>query len=167
MIIRTLSVEGFGCFANRTEIGPLGDGVNILFGPNGIGKSTLSRGITSALLDGHRVKAAEMKTIRTWGRRLAPQVMLELENGGRAYRIRKQFLDTPSSSLYRQEGGVWRSFMTNDDADDFLRTLLSCTPPGSGVVQPKHWGLAQILWTTQGELAVPPLAADVVELIQR
>src|SRR5712691_6567435 len=103
MIIRTLSVEGFGCFANRTEIGPLGDGVNVLFGPNGIGKSTLSRAIGSALLDGHRVKAAEMKTIRPWGRRLPPQVMLELENGGRAYRIRKQFLDTPSSSLYRQE----------------------------------------------------------------
>ncbi|MGD1097728.1 MAG: AAA family ATPase, partial [Bryobacteraceae bacterium] len=167
MIIRALSVEGFGCFANKAEIGPLGDGVNVLFGPNGVGKSTLSRAITSALLDGHRVKAAEMKTIRPWGRRLAPQVMLELENGGHAYRIRKQFLDTPSSSLYRQEGGVWKSFMTNDDADDFLRTLLSCTPPGSGVVQPKHWGLAQILWTTQGELTVPPLAAGVVELIQR
>lgn len=167
MIIRTLSVEGFGCFANKSEIGPLGPGVNVVFGPNGIGKSTLSRAISSALLDGHRVKAAEMKTIRPWGRRLAPQVMLEIETGGRAYRIRKQFLDTPSSSLYRQEGGAWKSFMANDDADDFLRTILSCTPPGSGVVQPKHWGLAQILWTTQGDLTVPPLAAGVVELIQR
>lgn len=167
MIIRALSVEGFGCFADQVEVGPFSNGVNVLFGPNGIGKSTLSRAISAAMLDGHRVKAAEMKTIRPWGRRLAPQVMLELENGGRVYRIRKQFLDTPASSLYRQEGGVWKSFMANDDADDFLRTLLSCTPPGNGVVQPKHWGLAQILWTTQGDLTVPPLATDVVELIQR
>ena len=167
MIIRTLSVEGFGCFADKATVGPLGNGVNILFGPNGVGKSTLSRAITSVLLDGHRVKAAEMKTIRPWGRKLPPQVMLEFENAGRGYRVRKQFLDTPSSSLYRQEGGTWKSLMTNDDTDDFLRTLLHCTPPGSGVVQPKHWGLAQILWTTQGELTIPPLASGIVESIQR
>jgi ABC-type hemin transport system ATPase subunit len=167
MIIRALTIEGFGCFAEKADVGPFGAGVNILYGPNGVGKSTVSRAITSALLDGHRVKAAEMKAVRPWGRRLGPRVMLEIENGGRAYRIRKQFLDAPSSSVYRQEGGVWKPFMANDDADDFLRTLLKCTPPGSGIAQPKHWGLAQILWTTQGDLTIPPLADGIVESIQQ
>jgi energy-coupling factor transporter ATP-binding protein EcfA2 len=168
MILRSLSIAGFGCFADRIAIGPFQPGLNIVFGPNGTGKSTLSRAVTTALLDGHRVKAAEMKTLRSWGRRLTPQIAVEFEHDRRSYRIEKQFLDNPAASLFRQEGEAWRSFMSGDDADQFTRDILRCAPPASGVAQrDKHWGIAQILWTTQGTLQLPPLASSVVESVQR
>ncbi len=59
MIVRSVQVQGFGYFVDRVEAGPFTPGLNILFGPNGAGKSTLSSAITTGLLDGHRVKAAD------------------------------------------------------------------------------------------------------------
>ena len=114
------------------------------------------------------MKAAELKAMRPWGRRLPPRVSIDFDHTGRTYRIQKQFLDGAASSLHRLEGESWRSFMTGDEADGFLREILKCTPPGSGMAQrEKHWGLAQVLWTTQGKLELPGLASTVVESIQR
>lgn len=50
MIIRSVGVQGFGCFADEIEVGPLTPGLNIFFGRNGAGKSTLSRAITTGRL---------------------------------------------------------------------------------------------------------------------
>jgi len=168
VIIRTLRVQGFGCFADEVEVGPFGNGVNLLFAPNGTGKTTLMRALTMALVDGYRVKSADMQAWRPWGRALAPRVVVEFEFGGKEYRLEKRFLDGASCALFRKEGASWCAYMENDDADEFLRKdILNCTPPGSGTAKPKHWGLAQVLWTTQGDLAMPELSENVVAAIQK
>jgi DNA repair exonuclease SbcCD ATPase subunit len=168
VIIRTLRVQGFGCFADEVEVGPFGNGVNLLYAPNGTGKTTLMRALTMALVDGYRVKSADMQAWRPWGRALAPRVVIEFEFGGKEYRLEKRFLDGASCALFRKEGASWCAYMENDDADEFLRKdILNCTPPGSGTAKPKHWGLAQVLWTTQGDLAMPELSENVVETIQK
>lgn len=169
MIIRNLSLQGFGRFADPVEVGPLSDGVNLLFAPNGTGKSTLVRALGYAMMDSYSGKSAELQAWKPWGRGLTPRITVEFEHRGVAYRLEKQFLSSARSLLLRKEGGAWRQFAQNDAADDFVRKdVLNCTPPGSGVAKrDKHWGLAQVLWTTQGDLSLPALSGDVVESIQR
>jgi len=168
VIIRSVGVQGFGCFGDLVDVGRLGDGINLLFAPNGSGKSTLVRALTMALVDGHRVRTAELKNWRPWGCGLSPRIAIEFEHGPVVYRLDKGFLEGAYSRLYRSEGGAWRSYMQGDDADEFLRKdVLCCTPPGAGMAKREHWGLAQVLWTSQGDLAMPELADNVVEAVRQ
>ena len=49
MILRSVRVEGWRCFAATVEVGPFIDGLNIIHGPNGIGKSTLMTALVRGL----------------------------------------------------------------------------------------------------------------------
>ncbi len=136
----------------RSAIGPFTPGVNILHAPNGTGKTTLFRSVGLGLLEGHRSKTAELQALRPWGCRLTPQVSLEFEHSGRGYRLRKRFLDTASSHLERRQGDSWTAFAQGDSADEFLRELLLSDSDRARFTKQESWGLAQVLWATQGEL---------------
>jgi AAA domain len=72
MRISSLRVRSFGCVEEaRLELGP---GVNVLYGPNDLGKSTLAHAIRAALLlpSGHR----EAEGFRPWHRDATPEVQL-------------------------------------------------------------------------------------------
>src|SRR5947209_19714920 len=104
MILRSLQVEGLGCFADRFTAGPFGPGINIVPAPNGTGKSTLFRAMSMAFIEPHRGKSVEVQALRPWGRRLTPEVAVEFEHSGRIYRVRKRFLDNPSAHIETCEG---------------------------------------------------------------
>jgi regulator of replication initiation timing len=165
MILRSLRLEGLGCFADPVAIGPFTPGVNILHAPNGTGKTTLFRSVGLGLLEGHRSKTAELQALRPWGYRLTPQVSLEFEHSERGYRLRKRFLDTASTHLERRQGDVWTAFAQGDSADDFLRELLLSDSDRARFTKQESWGLAQVLWATQGELILPKFAPKVIEYI--
>ncbi|MCX4246026.1 AAA family ATPase [Paraliomyxa miuraensis] len=95
MRLLSLRVRSFGCVEEaRIELGP---GVNVLYGPNDLGKSTLAHAIRAALLlpSGHR----EAQEFRPWHRDAAPEVRLTFEapdepgSGAlpRRWRVRKVF----------------------------------------------------------------------------
>ena len=50
MILRSICVEGWRCFAGSVEVGPFSDGLNIVYGPNGVGKSTMMMSATTRYL---------------------------------------------------------------------------------------------------------------------
>ena len=77
MILRSIRVEGWRCFAVPVEVGPFADGLNVIHGPNGIGKSTLMTALVRGLFDSHNVKGVDIKSLRPWGRSLAPKVTIE------------------------------------------------------------------------------------------
>lgn len=159
MILRRIAVEGWQRFANRVELGPLGEGLNIVHGPNGTGKSTLFLALRRGLCDSHKTRGDAMKTLCTWGRELPPQVTIDFEHDGTEYRICKQFLQGARSELYRLEGGHFVRFQEGPAADDFARGLLKAQAPARGPSDGReHWGLAQMLWATQGDLALEKLA---------
>jgi DNA repair exonuclease SbcCD ATPase subunit len=162
VIIRSICVEGWRCFANAIEAGPFSAGLNVLYAPNGSGKSTLFEALIRALLDGHRVSGREAEAMRPWGRALAPTVTVEFAHGGVDYRLRKRFLDHPSAELERQEGGQFVRLAQGDPADEKVRQILSRNPPGRGLARPENWGLAQVLWAPQGELAPARLSGELV-----
>jgi hypothetical protein len=116
-------------------------------------------------LEGHRSKTAELQALQPWGCRLTPQLQLEFQHSGRGYRLRKRFLDTASSHLERRQGDSWTAFAQGDSADDFLRELLLCDSDRARFRKPESWGLAQVLWATQGELGLPKFTPKVIEYI--
>lgn len=162
MILRTLRVQGWRCYAEAVEVGPFGDGLNVLFAPNATGKSTLFEALLRGLLDGHRVTGRDVEALRPWGRSLTPAVTVEFAHDGTEYRLTKRFLDRPIAELERREQDRFVRLAEGDAADDRVRELLTRNPPGRGLARPENRGLAQVLWAPQGELALPGLSGDVV-----
>ena len=161
-----MRVEGLGCFADAFTAGPFAPGLNVVCAPNGSGKTTLVRGVSLGFLEPHRAKAVDIQAMRPWGRRLTPQVSIEFEHAGRTYRTRKRFLDGASAQVETKEGDGWTAFAKGDDADEFLREVLKTDSDRPRASKRDSWGLAQVLWTTQGDLSLPPLSPNVIESIR-
>ncbi|MEW6664970.1 MAG: AAA family ATPase [Thermodesulfobacteriota bacterium] len=162
MILRSIRVADWRCFLDQVELGPLDEGLNIIHGPNGLGKSTLFEALRRALLDGHRVTGRDIEAIRPWGRSLAPKVTVEFIHEGNEYRIAKQFLDTPRAVLERKETGRYQRLAEGASADEEVRKILTSNPPGRGLSRLENWGLAQVLWAPQGNLVLMALSEDLV-----
>lgn len=162
MILRAISVQGWRCFGNPVHVGPFSEGLNVLHAPNATGKSTLFEALLRGLLDGHRVSGREVEAIRPWGRSLAPTVTVEFAHEGTEYRLTKRFLDGASSELERREGSRFVRMTEGEAADLKVREILTRNPPGKGLARPENWGLAQILWAPQGNLALSRLSGDIV-----
>ncbi|HOS42302.1 MAG TPA: AAA family ATPase, partial [Armatimonadota bacterium] len=150
MIVRRLSVQGLRCFRNPLEIGPFGEGINIIFAPNESGKSTLIDAIARALFDRHTVTGEKIEALRPWGTQLAPEIELDFVAAGKSYRLLKRFLGDPVARLSVIDGATAVLEMERDHADDFVRALMVAEAPGRGVSKPEHWGIARTLWCLQG-----------------
>src|ERR1700739_2301311 len=162
MILRRIEAEGWGCFPNKIELGPFGEGINLLCGPNGTGKSTLLEMVTRGLLDSHSVGGSDAQALRPWGRSLTPKVTIEFAHGGVEYRLRKRFLDKPAALLEIRDGAGWSRFAENEAADRHVRELLRADAPGAGLSSSKHWGLTQVLWAPQEIQELPSLCGDIL-----
>ncbi|NOX53265.1 MAG: SMC family ATPase [Planctomycetes bacterium] len=166
MILRRLDLENWRCFVQPLSVGPFGDGLNVLHGPNGVGKSTLMMALVRGLFDNHNVSGEAIRTLRPWGRQLAPKVTIEFEHDGTAYRIEKQFLDSPKALLSRKEGDQFVPLAEGRAADEQARQILSADVPGRGLTDERHWGLAQILWAAQGHLQIAQLSSGTQAAIR-
>ncbi len=162
MILRSIAVQGWRCFANPVSVGPFTEGLNVLHAPNATGKSTLFGAMRLGLLDAHGVSGREVENLRPWGRALAPTVTVEFSHGGTEYRVIKRFLDHPSAELERRENESFVRVAESEAADEKIREILTRNPPGRGLSQPKNWGLAQVLWAPQGTLVLGKLSGDLV-----
>lgn len=166
MILRSISISNWRCFLSTVTVGPFSEGLNVLHAPNATGKSTLFEALLRALLDGHSVGGEKVKAIRPWGRSLAPAVVVEFCHKGIEYRITKQFLDRASSLLERKENGYFKPLAEAEEADDEVRKIISRSIVKSSSTQLKNWGLAQVLWAPQGNLAFGGLSGDVMDDIR-
>lgn len=158
MIVRSVRVEGWRCFAAPVELGPFGEGLNVVYGPNGVGKSTVMMALVRALFDSHKVGGDEVKALRPWGRSLNPKVTVEFQKNGSRYRLHKQFLSAPTAHLSRLEKSQFVPVAESQAADEQARQILGGDASLRGVTKQQHWGLAQILWATQGDLELHALA---------
>lgn len=162
MILRSIQISGWRCFVSPVQVGPFSEGLNVLHAPNATGKSTLFEALLRGLLDGHRVSGREVESLRPWGRALSPTVTVEFAHGGADYRMRKRFLDSACSELERKENGRFVRLAEGEGADERVREILTRNPPGRGLARSENWGLAQILWAPQGNLALSKLSGDVI-----
>lgn len=166
MILQSITLSGWRCFLEEITVGPFSDRLNVISGPNGIGKSTLFEALRRALMDSYAVTGQDIVAIRPWGRDLSPKVNVTFNHSDVQYRLTKQFLDSSFARLERKENGVYRPLAEGRQADEQVRELLSRNPPGRGLSQARNWGLAQVLWAPQGELELIDLSGDVVSDIR-
>lgn len=159
MILRNLTVKGWRCFINEVKVGPFADGLNIIHGPNGIGKSSLIMALTRCLFDSHNVGGDGIKRVRSWGRELSPKVTIDFDQGADQFQLYKQFLVSPVAKLSRIEDDRLLPLAEGRAADDRARAILSGQASSRGVTDQRHWGFAQILWAPQGSLRINELAS--------
>ena len=162
MILRSIVVQGWRCFANPVSVGPFTEGLNVLHAPNAAGKSTLFEAMRLGLLDGHCVTGRDVENLRPWGRALAPTVTVSFSHDAAEYRVMKRFLDHPVVELERRENETFVRVAEGDAADQKIREILTRNPPGRGLSRPENRGLAQVLWAPQGDLSFGKLSGDLV-----
>lgn len=154
MRLHALEVQRFGCVKRaRVELSPH---LNVLYGPNDIGKSTLVHAMRAALLLPHTSSA--YKEFLPWQEPDAtPEVILTLEvteNGlPRYYRVHKRF----GHSAHLAWSNDNRSFSDETrkarEVDEKLRQLLQWGVPavGSSKGMPESF-LAKVLMASQPEV---------------
>lgn len=167
MILRRLQVKGWKCFGDPFTLGPFADGITLVSGGNGTGKSSLFWALARGLFDRHGTGGKDMERLRTWDRDLSPEVVVDFDVDGASWRVEKTFLAGASSALSKLDGDVATLYAEADAADDHLRTLLGFRGAARGLSKPEHWGLAQLLWAPQGAIAIPELAADTLGAIRQ
>ena len=166
MIIRSITVSGWRCFADPLSLGSLDDRLNIIYAPNGTGKSTIFDALRRAFLDGHNSSGRDVEALRPWGRELSPRVAVEFVSEGKEYRISKSFLYGKQSVLERKEREIFQKLAEGKLADSRVRELLLKDPPSKNFTKPESWGLAQVLWAPQGSLELGTLSGSLVQDIR-
>ena len=133
MRLRAISVRNFRCIASAEVT--LHDGLNVLYGPNDLGKSTLVEAIRAALLLQHTSKQGS--DYKPWGTDSVPEVELQLtDTTGRWWRVRKAFSTGRRGGAtleWSNDGAVWTLQDKNRGVDGKLRQLLAWGVPDAGV----------------------------------
>lgn len=155
MILKSLTVRHWGCLIGGVHLAGFVEGINIIHGPNESGKSTIVDALTRGLFDRHKMQSAELRAKQPWGTALSPEVVIEFEHGNRQYRVKKCFISSQRCELQHKIDGNWEPLADGDSADERLLELLESERPGSGATQPKHRGIAQLLWFPQGQVWFP------------
>lgn len=139
MRLRSLEVADFRRI-RRAKV-ELGAGLNVIYGPNDLGKSTLVEALRAALLLPSTSSYAN--TFAPWDRDAVPAVTLELEHGGVLFAVKKTWGSgaRATSSLERADDGHTFSIDARQrEVDGKLRELFQwgIASPG-GKHAPKGW----------------------------
>lgn len=147
MKLRSVAVNQFRKFTSPTQLDGIGDGLNILIGPNELGKSTLLDAIGAVFFERHGSAAKAIRALQNDRNRAAPvvHVAFELEDGG--YCIKKRFIKKPYAQLHCPDGRL----LEGGEAERALREQLSFEQSGAHGAKPETRGIWSVLWVGQGE----------------
>jgi hypothetical protein len=138
-------VAAFRRFALPAAVEDLGDGINVLAGPNEMGKSTMFHALEAAFLARHKVTGAALDAMRPHAGG-EPLVEVEFEAEGRRWKIRKQFGRGASAILTDVTSG--KEVARNAEAEERLAALTG----RSG----DHPGGLGLVWVRQQRSLLPP-----------
>lgn len=145
MKILALRVAAFRRFGEPVAIETFSDGVNVLCGPNEMGKSTMFHALEAAFLTRHKVSGGALDAMRPYGGG-EPLVEVDFEAQDRRWRIRKQFGRGASALLSDLDSGA--IVARNAEAEERLAELTgrSSDLPGS----------LGLVWVRQKRALLPP-----------
>ena len=147
MKLRSLALNQFRKFTTTTRLDDIGDGLNIIGGPNEMGKSTLLAALRSVLFEKYNSKARPIRELQNARNKAAPVVVLEFELEEGIYRISKRFVKGPYARLQCPDGRD----LQGDEAEEALRTLLNFNEPNNVGAKPESLGIWNVLWVQQGD----------------
>ena len=127
MKLRKLSVNQFKRFTEPTQLDDLCDGLNLVVGPNELGKSTLLDALRAALFERYSSKARPITALQNDRSGAAPVVELVFEVGDAEYTLTKRFVKNPYARLRCPDG----TLLEADAAENELRNLLGFAEAGN------------------------------------
>lgn len=77
MRLLSLQVKGVSCFRNPVKLEAFDPHINIIYGPNEVGKSTLITSLARAFFDKSNTRGQEIESLRPWGTSLSPEIVVE------------------------------------------------------------------------------------------
>ena len=147
MKIRSLALNQFKKFTSPMSLQDIEDGLNVIVGPNEMGKSTLLYALRAALFEKHSSKAQQIMALQNVRNQAAPVVELAFEVDEGIYRIKKRFVKKPYAQLSCPDGRQ----LEGDAAENELRDLLGFDEAGRSGAQPETLGMWNVLWVQQGQ----------------
>ena len=147
MKLRSLALNQFKKFTSPMRLHSIDDGLNVLVGPNEMGKSTLLDALRAVLFEKHSSKAQPITALQNDRNQAGPVVELAFELNDGLYRITKRFIKKPYARLACPDGRT----LEGDTAEDTLRGLLGFDEPGKTGAKPEALGMWNILWVQQGQ----------------
>lgn len=157
MKIRSLHLDQFRKFDQPVMIEGFSDGLNLIAGPNEMGKSTLLLALRAALFERHGSKSQAIKALQPNNiQGSAPSVTVEFERDGGLYRIEKRFLRRPMARLTRPNGQI----IEGNEAELALQKILHLEQDGSLPLDkgsPGHFG---VMLTPQSQSFYQPSLAS-------
>ena len=147
MKLRSLALNQFKKFTSPLQLKGIEDGLNVVVGPNEMGKSTLLDALRAVLFEKYNSRAQPIKALQNDRNQAGPVVELSFELDDGEYRIIKRFMKKPYARLYYPDGRIFEG----DTAEDKLRNLLDFKKPGQGGAKPETLGMWNVLWVRQGQ----------------
>ena len=147
MKLRKLSVNQLKRFTVPTQLGELSDGLNLVVGPNELGKSTLLDALRAVLFERHGSRAQPIVALQNDRSGAAPVVELVFEVSGAEYTLTKRFVRSPFARLQCPDG----TLLEADAAENELRNLLGFAEAGNRGATSETLGMWGVLWVLQGQ----------------
>ncbi len=149
MKITAIRLAEFGRFAEPVAVEQMSGGLDVLAGPNELGKSTVLKALQLAFFEKYGTLAKKVKDLRPYGGG-SPTVEIDFETGQRRYRLRKRYLAQASAELRDLSGS---QLLRGPEAEAELARLMG-GPGGAG-----RFGLA---WVAQRG-TLEPVAPDSLD----
>ncbi|MEQ8694856.1 MAG: AAA family ATPase [Gammaproteobacteria bacterium] len=146
MKIRSLALNQFKKFTRPMRLDGIDSGLNVVVGPNEMGKSTLLDALRAALFEKYSSKAQPITALQNDRNQAGPVVELAFEMDDGQYVITKRFIKKPYARLSCPDGRT----LEGDTAEDMLRQLLGFDEPGKTGAKPETIGMWNVLWVQQG-----------------
>jgi len=159
MIVKKVRLENWAIFREPTEV-EFSDGLNILYGPNDIGKTTLIDSIRTVFFTKYTSHSEKVRSLIPWGSTLSPKATITFFQNGAHHRITKRFISSEMSLLEKLIDNKWTRIAEGDSADKKVIELVGGKLPTRGDTKPEFWGIGQALWMVQGE---PFISEDLNE----
>ena len=147
MRLRRLSINQFKRFTVPTQLGELGDGLNLVVGPNELGKSTLLDALRAVLFERYSSRARPIMALQNDRSGAAPVVELVFEVNGAEYTLTKRFVKSAYARLKCPDG----TLLESDAAENELRSLLGFAEAGTRGATSDTLGMWGVLWVLQGQ----------------
>lgn len=147
MKLRSVAVNQFKKFTSPIRLDGIGEGLNVVVGPNEMGKSTLLDALRAALFEKYSSRAQPITALQNDRNQAAPVVELAFELDDGIYRIMKRFIKKPYARLSCPDGRT----LEGDAAEDTLRSLLGFDEPGKTGAKAETLGMWNVLWVQQGQ----------------
>ncbi|WP_276947506.1 AAA family ATPase [Ferrimicrobium acidiphilum] len=156
MRLTSVRLEKVRRFQQSLELNDIGDGINLIFGPNEAGKSTLQAAIAAVFLERPSSQAPQQDLAPSDLPDARPLVSVSFVHEGETFELTKEFYRRGGSCMLRSGSTV----LTGDEAVARLVELFRFEAPSSRSITEAQLGLPGVFWVPQGKALGVQAAMD-------